>query len=42
MIEPNDKLIPIEIKTQNHSETYYLNESEYERNRFSYENNLDT
>ena len=41
MIKENDKLIPIEIKTPEGIQTYYMNETEYERNRLYYENRLD-
>lgn len=41
MIKENDKLIPIEIKTQEGVQIYYMNETEYERNRLCYENRLD-
>lgn len=40
MIENDDILIPIEIKGFNSTETFYLNKSEYERNRLQYENSL--
>lgn len=41
MIKENDKLIPIEIKTQEGVQIYYMNETEYERNRLCYENRLE-
>ena len=40
MIERDDILIPVEIKGFNSTETFYLNKSEYERNRLQYENSL--
>lgn len=41
MIKEGDKLIPIEIKTLEGIQTYYMNETEYEINRSYYENRLD-
>ena len=41
MIKEGDKLIPIEIKTLESIQTYYMNETEYEINRSYYENRLD-
>ena len=41
MIKENDKFIPIEIKTPEGIQTYYMIETEYERNRLYYENRLD-
>ena len=41
MIKEDDKLIPIEIKTLESIQTYYMNETEYEINRSYYENRLD-
>lgn len=40
MIEPGDKLIPIEVETEKGTEIWYMNESEYERNRLFYESRL--
>lgn len=40
MIEPGDKLIPIEVETEKDTEIWYMNESEYERNRLFYESRL--
>lgn len=40
MIENDDILIPIKIKGFNGTDTFYLNKSEYERNRLQYENSL--
>lgn len=42
MIEPDDKLVPIEVNTPEGTQTWYINETEYERNRLWYESRLDT